>query len=151
SMEVRPRTSRPANGTSSWRPGAAPSACSCRRPALFSNRAGRMSEVRDLTHFVHRADDGTARLHLAVDGIACAACMARIESGLAAVPAVTRARVNLTNRRVAVEWTGALDPARVVDRLAELGFKAYPFDPARVEAQEGEAAAALLRRLGVAA
>src|SRR5215467_441920 len=110
-----------------------------------------MSDVRDLTHFV-RWDGGTARLELAVDGINCAGCMAKIERGLSAVPAVTRARVNLTDKRVAVEWAGgAPDPARVVDRLAELGFKAYPFEPARAEAGETEAAASLLRRLGVAA
>ena len=83
-----------------------------------------MSELRDLTHFVHRDDAGTAHLDLAVEGIACPACMAKIEAGLAAVPAVTRARVNLTDRRVAVEWSGPLDPAHLVDRLAELGFKA---------------------------
>jgi Cu2+-exporting ATPase len=110
-----------------------------------------MNDVRDLTHFVHW-DGGRARLELAVDGITCAGCMAKIEAGLAAVPAITRARVNLTNRRVAVEWAGGTpDPARVVDRLAELGFKAYPFEPGRAEAQEAQAAAALLRRLGVAA
>lgn len=110
-----------------------------------------MNDVRDLTHFL-RWQDGTARLELAVDGMHCAGCMAKIERGLAAVPAVTRARVNLTDKRVAVEWAaGAPDPARIVDRLAELGFKAYPFEPARAEAHEAEAAASLLRRLGVAA
>jgi P-type Cu2+ transporter len=110
-----------------------------------------MNDVRDLTHFV-RWNGGTARLELAVDGIHCAGCMAKIERGLSAVPAVTRARVNLTDKRVAVEWAGgAPDPARIVDRLAELGFKAYPFEPARAEAKEAEAAASLLRRLGVAA
>ena len=70
-----------------------------------------MTETRDLSHFVQHLDGGVARMDLAVDGIACASCMASIESGLATVPHVTRARVNLTNRRVAVEWTdGALDP-----------------------------------------
>ena len=50
-------------------------------------------------------------MDLAVDGITCAACMARIESDLARVPNVTRARVNLTNRRLALEWRdGALEP-----------------------------------------
>jgi P-type Cu2+ transporter len=110
-----------------------------------------MNDVRDLTHFV-RWNGGTARLELAVDGISCAGCMAKIERGLSAVPAVTRARVNLTDKRVAVEWAGGTpDPTLVVDRLAELGFKAYPFEPARAEAKEAAAAASLLRRLGVAA
>jgi Cu2+-exporting ATPase len=110
-----------------------------------------MSDARDLAHFL-RWDGGTARLELAVDGINCAGCMAKIERGLSAVPAVTRARVNLTDKRVAVEWgAGKPDPARVLDRLAELGFKAYPFEPARAEAKEAQEAASLLRRLGVAA
>jgi Cu2+-exporting ATPase len=78
--------------------------------------------------------------------------MMAIEGGLNAVPNVTRARVNLTNRRVAVEWRdGALDPARVVERLAELGYRAYPFDQSRAEAEEEKENRFLLRCLGVAA
>lgn len=110
-----------------------------------------MVETRDLSHFVKQLDDGVARMDLAVDGITCAACMISIEGGLASVPNVTRARVNLTNRRVAVEWkSGALDPASVIDRLAELGYKAYPFDPALSEAKEEEESRFLLRCLAVA-
>jgi Cu2+-exporting ATPase len=78
--------------------------------------------------------------------------MSKIERGLAALPDVTLARVNLTDRRVALEWKdGALDPACFIDRLAELGYKAYPFEPVRAEAQETEQARFLLRCLGVAA
>jgi Cu2+-exporting ATPase len=78
--------------------------------------------------------------------------MSKIERGLSAFPDVTLARVNLTDRRVALEWKeGALDPARFIDRLAELGYKAYPFEPVRAEARETEQASFLLRCLGVAA
>ena len=78
--------------------------------------------------------------------------MSKIERGLSALPDVTLARVNLTDRRVALEWKeGALDPARFIDRLAELGYKAYPFEPVRAEADETEQASFLLRCLGVAA
>jgi Cu2+-exporting ATPase len=111
-----------------------------------------MTETRDLSHFVEHLEDGSARINLAVDGITCAACMFEIEGSLSAVPNVTRARVNLTNRRVAVEWRdGTLDPARVVARLAELGYKAYPFEQGRAEADEAKEARFLLRCLGVAA
>ena len=44
-----------------------------------------------------------------------------------------------------------MDPALFVDRLAELGYKAYPFEAASAETREAERASALLRRLGVAA
>jgi len=60
--------------------------------------------------------------------------------------------VNLTDRRVAMEWKqGALDPSRFIDRLAELGYKAYPFETAGAEAAENEQSRFLLRCLGVAA
>ena len=69
--------------------------------------------------------------------------MAKIERGLSAIPDVTRARVNLTDRRLALEWKkGAIDPARFIDRLAELGYKAYPFEPVRAEVVEAERIAA---------
>jgi Cu2+-exporting ATPase len=111
-----------------------------------------MAEARDLSHFVKHLDGGRARLDLAVDGITCAACMRAIEGGLSAMPHVTNARVNLTNRRVAVEWRdGALDPTRVIDRLGELGYKAYPFEPARADAEEERETRFLLRCLAVAA
>ena len=111
-----------------------------------------MAETRDLTHFIKHRDDGVAHIDLAVEGITCAACMVAIEDGLAAVPEVTRARVNLTSRRVAVEWKdGALDPVRVIDRLADLGYRAYPFEPASAEAEEEKESRFLLRCLGVAA
>src|ERR1700756_1805506 len=78
--------------------------------------------------------------------------MAKIERGISAIPDVTRARVNLTDRRLAVEWRkGAVDPAALIDRLAELGYKAYPFEPVRAEIVEAEQSRFLLRRLGVAA
>jgi Cu2+-exporting ATPase len=106
----------------------------------------------DLSHFVRHLEGGTARLELAVDGITCAACMLQIEGALAQVPHVTQARVNLTNRRVAVEWQdGALDPARVVESLSALGYKAYPFEPLRADAREEQETRFLLRCLGVAA
>jgi Cu2+-exporting ATPase len=111
-----------------------------------------VTETRDITNFIEHLDGGLARMDLAVDGITCAACMAKIEGDLAHIPHLTRARVNLTNRRLALEWEdGALDPVRVIDRLAELGFKAYPFVPGRAEAEEERESRFLLRCLAVAA
>jgi Cu2+-exporting ATPase len=110
-----------------------------------------MLERSDLSHFVRQLDGGAARIDLAVDGITCAGCMAAIERGIAALPQVTRARVNLTNRQLAVEWSGSLDPARIVERLSDLGYRAYPFETSRAEDQERREANFLLRCLGVAA
>lgn len=111
-----------------------------------------MQATRDFSHYVRDAGSGLSHIDLAVDGVHCAGCMSKIERGLSALPDVTLARVNLTDSRVALEWrVGALDPSRFIERLAELGYKAYPFETVRAEAIEAEQAGFLLRCLGVAA
>ena len=111
-----------------------------------------MQSTIDFSHYLK--NDGADLLHLdlAVEGINCAGCMAKIERNLSKIPDVTTARVNLTDRRLALEWkAGALDPALFIARLAELGYKAYPFERQGAETAEAARAGALLRRLGVAA
>ncbi|WP_213289031.1 heavy metal translocating P-type ATPase [Bradyrhizobium sp. sGM-13] len=111
-----------------------------------------MQATRDFSHYVKHLGSGVAHIDLAVEGISCAGCVSKIERGLSAIPDVTLARVNLTDRRVALEWKeGALDPARFIDCLVELGYKAYPFEAVTAEAAEAENSRFLLRCLGVAA
>ncbi len=106
----------------------------------------------DFSHYLKSPAAGLLHLDLAVEGINCAGCMAKIERNLSKIPDVTSARVNLTDHRLALEWkAGSVDPAMFVDRLAELGYRAYPFERAGAETQETERARSLLRRLGVAA
>ncbi len=111
-----------------------------------------MQSTRDFSHYVKDLGTGLGHLDLAVEGVTCASCMFKIERGLSAIPDVTLARVNLTDRRLALEWKlGALDPIQFIDRLAELGYKAYPFEPVRAEMAEVQQSRHLLRCLGVAA
>ncbi|MEA2941130.1 MAG: P-type Cu2+ transporter, partial [Bradyrhizobium sp.] len=111
-----------------------------------------MQATRDFSHYVRNAGSGFSHIDLAVEGVSCAGCMSKIERGLSSIPDVTLARVNLTDRRIALEWKkGSLDPSRFIDRLAELGYKAYPFETVRAEAVEAENSRFLLRCLGVAA
>ncbi|WFU54446.1 heavy metal translocating P-type ATPase [Bradyrhizobium pachyrhizi] len=106
----------------------------------------------DFSHYLRNTGAGLVHLDLAVEGINCAGCMAKIERNLSTIPDVTSARVNLTDSRLALEWkAGALDPALFVNRLAELGYKAYPFERDDAETLEALRAQGLLRRLGVAA
>src|SRR4051794_37432163 len=127
-------------------------AVSVQEPRVAELGSRTMQATRDFSHYVRHLESGLSHIDLAVEGVSCAGCMSKIERGLSALPDVTLARVNLTDRRVALEWKGgALDPARFIDRLAELGYKAYPFEPVRAEAVETEQASFLLRCLGVAA
>src|ERR1700693_4201704 len=111
-----------------------------------------MQAARDFSHYVRDLGSGLSHIDLAVEGVNCAGCMSKIERGLSAIPDVTLARVNLTDRRVALEWKqGALDPGRFIDRLAALRDTAYPFETVRAEAVEADNSRFLLRCLGVAA
>src|ERR1700757_775617 len=111
-----------------------------------------MQATRDFSHYIKDAGFGLSHIDLAVEGVTCAGCMAKIERGLSAIPDVTLARVNLTDRRVALEWKqGTLDPSHFIDRLEELGYKAYPYETASAEATEVAKSRFLLRCLGVAA
>jgi Cu2+-exporting ATPase len=111
-----------------------------------------MQATRDFSHYVKDLGAGLQHIDLAVEGVSCAGCMSKIERGLSAFPGVTSARMNLTDRRIALEWQGdSLDPSNFIDRLAELGYKAYPFRAADTETAEAAQSRFLLRCLGVAA
>src|SRR5271157_2629471 len=91
-------------------------------------------------------------MDLVVDGVYCGACIVTIEKGLIRQAGVRGARVNLASKRVTVEWNeGALDPPVILERLAALGYPAYPFAAETLDSVEVQAEKRLLRCLGVAA
>lgn len=107
----------------------------------------------DLRQFLRPAE-GTPflSLDLAVEGIKCAGCMASIERAMAQEPGVVGARVNMAARRLHVTFEKQdADPGRIIRRLDELGFKAYPFSPRQAEDGKSREMQRLLRALGVAA
>lgn len=105
----------------------------------------------DYSALVDTRADGARHLDLAVEGITCAACIGDIERGLAPLPGLGRARLNYTNRRLALDWTDpGFDPGAVVRKLAAMGYKAHPFEASREEEAEAAEMRFLVRCLGVA-
>ena len=75
-------------------------------------------------------DDGFRTIDLLVRGAHCAGCIAKIESGMMAMPAMQAARLNLSTGRLALTWDGSTAHAReFVQRLSELGYPATPYAP----------------------
>ncbi|MGQ4273555.1 heavy metal translocating P-type ATPase [Terrihabitans sp. B22-R8] len=110
-----------------------------------------MAEALDLSVFVTRDSEGLARVEFAVEGVASRASIGEIEGALADLPGLRRARLNFTNHRIVVEWIGdELDPAEIVARLRERGYRAHPFETRSAEDDEQRHAQWLLRCLGVA-
>jgi len=110
-----------------------------------------MSETLDLSLYAKPAGDGTLGIELAIDGIACGACIARVEGAVKRVPGVTEARLNFTNRRLHVAWAdGAVKPAEILQALEASGYHGHPFIPLRAEQEEAVEARRLMRCLAVA-
>jgi len=109
-----------------------------------------MAEALDLALFVQH-HDGTAHIDLAVEGVACAACIRKIEGSLKQLPGVVDARLNFTNRRLAVDWhEDALAPADLIAALEDIGYPAHPFQPERAETDEARHMRWLVKCLAVA-
>jgi len=65
---------------------------------------------------------GRFQTDLSVPGARCAACIGKIEKGLAQVPGVEAARMNLTAKRVSVTWRGHEAPD-LIAALDSAGFQ----------------------------
>src|SRR5512143_83925 len=105
----------------------------------------------DLSLYAKPAGDGTLGMELAIDGIACGACIGRIEHAVKSLPGVTEARLNFTNRRLHVAWAdGAVKPAQILQALEDSGYQGHPFVPLRAEQEEAAEARRLTRCLAVA-
>ena len=90
-------------------------------------------------------------INLLVEGIHCAACVWLIENGLARVPGVEEAHVNLTGRRLKVRWdNGRVKLSAILRRLADIGYAAMPFDPEVAEGALQRQNRQLLYRMAVA-
>ena len=88
------------------------------------------------------------RLQFSLPTIHCPACLNKIESRLREMPGLHWARVNLSMKRLTVE--GAVAADEVLGVVSDLGFEAYPLDPAALENSADRTGRDLLLRLAVA-
>jgi Cu2+-exporting ATPase len=88
-----------------------------------------------------------AATRMAVPGIRCAGCIAKLERGLAAVPGIAAARVNMTAKQVLISHDPAITEPALIKALAALGFDASPISDALATDSE---ARALVKALAVA-
>ena len=94
---------------------------------------------------------GLREAALTLEGIHCGGCVRRCEQGLANVPGVQEFQVNLSTRRAQLVW----DPAKtqlstLLQKLAQIGYPAYPYDARRQEDRHRQERNRTLRRLAVA-
>ena len=103
------------------------------------------------SRFMQATPDGRREVSLLIEGIHCGACVWLIERWLARRPGISQAEVNFATRRARVVF----DPAAarlsdVLRAITAIGYRAYPYDPARRETLMRREARALLLRTAIA-
>jgi len=94
----------------------------------------------------HALGDGLRQTEISVPTIHCGGCIRSIEQGLGTLPGLVKARVNLSTKRVTVQWREETWPP-VFETLDRLGYPAHLHDTG---ADEKDAALThLLRALAV--
>src|SRR5205085_8785950 len=90
-------------------------------------------------------------ISLILEGIGCAACVWLNETYLRQLPGVIEFSVNFAIQRARLVWS-ARDTrlSSVLRAVAAIGYRAYPYDPARREALARREGRALLKRTAVA-
>jgi Cu2+-exporting ATPase len=89
------------------------------------------------------------RTVLAVPGVHCAGCIAKVENGLAGLPGLMSARLNVTSKQLSVTHLPALKVPELVAAVGRLGFEAQPLAEAATTAGDSHSRE-LLRATGVA-
>ncbi|MEQ8344453.1 MAG: heavy metal translocating P-type ATPase [Sneathiellaceae bacterium] len=134
----------------------APGAILAPELAARASAAGAAAGLQVPERWMPQVAPGVRRLLLHAPDISCAACIARIEGGLAGLDGVRRARVGFGSRQVSVDWQPErLSPAALVAALRDLGYPATVLDPAALPSasadKEGRRLLAALAVTGFAA
>ena len=100
--------------------------------------------------FVRALSEHEQEASLVLEGITCAACVWLNEQHVAQVPGVLAVEVNYTTRRARVRWDDRqVALSKILKAIADIGYRAHPFDPARQEAVAQKERRAMLWRLAV--
>jgi len=105
------------------------------RPAAATSPLDEYDEPAFQASFVHDTPGGTREAALVLDGIRCSACVWLAEQTIRRLPGVADTRVNYATRRAIVRWRpAAIRLSEILSAIARIGFQAFPYDPARLEA-----------------
>lgn len=108
-----------------------------------------IQEVQEEFIDIKAGEHGEIRaIHLLVEGIHCAACVWLIERSLQPMAGVLKANVNLSGKRLHLEWDNdRIQLSDILQKLATIGYAAVPFDPEAAEGQIKKQNRAMLFRM----
>jgi P-type Cu2+ transporter len=115
------------------------------------DESARHAEAAQGAGLVIRLDDDLCETSLLLEGIHCAACTWLVESYLERQMGVAHVSVNFATRRAYVRWNAKMVTlAELLRAIATIGYRGYPYDPARREALARRESRSLLLRTAIA-
>jgi Cu2+-exporting ATPase len=113
--------------------------------------SARDAEAAQGAGLVIHLDDDLCETSLLLEGIHCAACTWLVESYLERQMGVAHVSVNVATRRAYVRWHAKMVTlAELLRAIATIGYRGYPYDPARREALARRESRSLLLRTAIA-
>lgn len=110
-----------------------------------------MDIADNISQFVHINASGICEARLFIPDIHCASCCWLIEQHLSHLPGIQHAQSQLDNHKLCVRWQhGALQPSAIFAALAQIGYRAQPWQPTQQQQHTKQQQQALLRQFGVA-
>lgn len=101
--------------------------------------------------FTRQQDDGLRSITLSIEGMTCSACAWLIEQHLRRLTGLSFVQVNATTERVQLQWNPAqLQLSTMLKAIAELGYRALPFQSATQEQEFKKRRRYFVTRLGIA-
>ena len=84
--------------------------------------------------FVRELGENEREASLILEGITCAACIWLNEQHVGKLPGVTAVDINYATRRARVRWNESrIRLSDILGAIAAIGYRAYPYDPAKNE------------------
>ncbi len=84
--------------------------------------------------YIKKRDDGLNEINLIIEGIHCAACVWLNEKVLHKTPGVIEASINYSNNKAKVVWDeDEIKLSKIIETIRNIGYNAYPYDPALQE------------------
>ncbi|WP_174875117.1 heavy metal translocating P-type ATPase [Vogesella oryzae] len=101
--------------------------------------------------FVRHEDGEVREATLMLEGITCAACVWLNEQHVRQLPGVLSVDINYSSHRARVRWDNSQTRlSQILHAIAEIGYRAHPYDSARQEAAQQQERKQALTRLWVA-
>ena len=110
-----------------------------------------MVEMEQVTAPRSEAESQDRTVDLAIEGMTCASCVARVEKSLRKVEGVEEVAVNLATNRARVKGRGDVDITALIERVERAGYGAAPVAEHEELSDRSEEALAYRRNFLVAA